>query len=485
VKYGCAITLAMLLATTAPAAAQSSAQTPIPILSPAASEPTPASVATPAPTPNFNKIPGTLSLEVTGTPADDAAFLAAQIRDALDRAIRPTLGPGAAISYGPIVPWPLPSLLSGAQVTVNVTVTISGQEVDPPLTAVTTVTLANVSVATESPGVLYLSDDPEYVRSEGLLFRNDVTAARPARLYYYHSVIGIPRDLDVVMTASVPTRVQFIASGSGPDLDVLGVGHSVTRDLLSSLQSNEGTIVDLVPGVPFILRHALMLQGEVVAGAIDVHVLSGGSATLSVVATQAGGNINAYLAGPRLWQDGHRRHGTFDLTGFGAIAATYTVGGAPAAVEYGGRTPTPPNLDPADDGHDYGDYGVVHRIVFTLVNPTDDVHTVYLYEKPLAGPVRSTFIVDGHVKELGCVRLKQPYYVTTYALPPHSNSATTTVTMTDGGAFYPIEYGVTDVAPFPFTPPVGSTDGCSPNAPPMLESPPPVLPSSSPSPGAP
>jgi hypothetical protein len=85
--------------------------------------------------------------------------------------------------------------------------------------------------------------------------------------------------------------------------------------------------------------------------------------------------------------------------------------------------------------------------------------------------VRSTFIVDGQFKELGCVRLKQAYYVTTYALPPHSNSATTTVTMTDGGAFYPIEYGVTDVAPFPFTPPVGSTDGCSPNAPPILESP--------------
>jgi hypothetical protein len=472
VRYGYAITLAMMLVTvTVPLiSARAAAQTSIPVPSPAAPDTTPAPGVTPAPLPILGTIPATLSLEVTGTPAD-GAFLAGQIRDALDRVIRPTLAPGAAISYGPIVPWPLPSLVGGAQLTLNVTVAISGDGAYAPLTAVTTVTISNISVPTLAPSLLYLSDDPEYLRNEGLVFRNDVTAARPARLYYYHSDIGVPRDLDVVMTAMVPTRVQFFASGAGPDLDVLDVGHSVTRGLLSSLQSHVGTIVDLLPGMPFTIRHALMLQGEVVAGAVDVYVMSGGAATLSVVATPAGGNVNTYLAGPRLWQDGHHRHGAFDLTGFGALAATYTVGGSPAAVQYGGRTPTPRNLDPADDGRDYGDYGVVHRIVFTLVNPTDTAQIAYLYEKPLAGPVRSTFIVDGQFKELGCVRFERQYYVAEYQLPPHSNSATTTVTMTDGGAFYPIEYGVTDIVPFPFTPPVGSPDGCSPNTPPESPAP--------------
>ncbi len=472
-RYGCAIALAILLATaTGPAAAQTSAETP-------------ESFATPTAAPALGKIPPALSLEVTGTPGDNAAFLSGQIRDALDRAIRPTLLPGSTIAYGPIAPWPLPALASGAQTTINVTVTISAVGVNPPLSAVTTVTVSNVSVATQAPQRLYLSDDPEYLRTEGLVFRNDVTAAQPARLYYYHSDIGAPRDLDVVMTATVPTRVQFIASGAGPDLDVLSVGHSVTRDLLYSLQSDEGTLVDLVPGEPFIVRHALMLQGEVVAGAVDVHVLSGGAVTLSVVASPAGGTIDSYLDGPRLSPDGHHRHGAFDLTAVGELAATYTAGGPPVAVQYGGRSPTPPNVDPADDGHDYGDYGVVHRIVFTLLNPTDDAHTIYLYEKPLAGPVRSTFIVDGQFKEIGCVRLAQPYYVSTYALPPHSNGASTTVTMTDGGAFYPIEYGVTDVPPFPFIPPVGSAEGCSPRMPPILEPPPQAVPSPSPSPAEP
>jgi hypothetical protein len=35
--------------------------------------------------------------------------------------------------------------------------------------------------------------------------------------------------------------------------------------------------------------------------------------------------------------------------------------------------------------------------------------------------------------------------------------------MTDGGSFYPVQLGVTESQPVPYTPPVGSPDGCSPN----------------------
>ena len=275
----------------------------------------------------------------------------------------------------------------------------------------------------------------------------------------------MPRDLDVVLTAAAPSRVQLISSEAGPDLDVMSVGHTVTRDYLRYAQTNQGVVVDVVPGRPFIVRHALLLQAEVVAGAADVRVVSGGAVAVSVVSSPAGSRPEAYLRGPRVAYDGHRRHGTFDLRTYGALAATYTAGGPPASVQYGARVPTPRNLDPNDDGRDYGDYGVMHRITFTLLNPTDAPQSVYLYERPLGGPVRSTFLIDGQLRELGCVRLSQPYWIMTYQLAPHSAGASTTVTMTDGGSFYPLEFGVTDTQPLPYTPRVGAPDGCSPNAP--------------------
>jgi hypothetical protein len=420
--------------------------------------------ATPSVLPPAGTLPTTIALDVTGSPATEPDVLETQIRAALDRAVRPTLRPGASLRYGTIVPWPLYPLPFGSRAAVNVALTVQGGSDTAPVQGVTTVNITNDPVAPLPPRVLYLSDDPEYIQSDGLVFRGDVTPQRPARLYYYHSAIGLPRDLDVVLTATVPSRVQVIASGAGPDLDVMSVGHTVSRDILRFEQNNEGMVVAVVPGNPVVVRHALLLQGEVVAGAVDMRVVQG-AVTASVVSAPAGSRPDAYLRGPRVAFDGHHRHGAFDLDGFGELARAYTVGGDDAAVQYGGRAPTPRNLDPNDPGRDYGDYGIVHRITFTMRNPTDAPAVVYLYEKPLGGPVRSTFVVDGQMHEIGCARLQQPYYVATYQLAPQSAGASTTVTMTDGGSFYPIEYGVSATQPQPYTPPVGSPDGCSPNVP--------------------
>jgi len=427
--------------------------------------PPPSETAAPAPLPPAGVVPAALTVDVTGTPATDADVIDTEIRAALNRAIRPTLRPGAAVSYGPIVPWPLLPLALGQRTAIVVTVTIEGDLTSAPVQGTTMLTVENVPVPQVPPRVLYLSDDPEYLWSDGLVFRGGVDAATPARLYYYQSDLGLPRDVDVLVTAPVLTRVQLIGSGSGPDLDVMAVGHSVSRDFLRLEAANEGTIVDVGPGRPVVLRHALILQGEVVAGVVDAQVLSGGPARLSVIATPAGGHAEAYLDGPRVPYDGHHRHGAFSLAGFGDLSRSYTVGGPDVAVRYGGRNATPPSLDPNDPGRDYGDYGVIHRITFSLDNPTDDPQLVYLYERPLAGPVRSTFIVDGQMKDVGCARLPQQYRVMSYQLAPQSRGASTTITMTDGGSFYPLEFGVTSTPPLPTTPPVGAPEGCSPVVP--------------------
>jgi hypothetical protein len=106
--------------------------------------------------------------------------------------------------------------------------------------------------------------------------------------------------------------------------------------------------------------------------------------------------------------------------------------------EYGTRDTTPRNIDTSDPGRDYGDYGVIHRVTFDIDNSGTTPQTIYLYEKPLGGPMRSTFIVDGQVKELGCVRIPQRYQVMAYTMPPQQQAASTVITMTEGGSNYPI-----------------------------------------------
>ncbi|GAC1501484.1 MAG: hypothetical protein NVS1B2_26650 [Vulcanimicrobiaceae bacterium] len=449
-----------------PPAAPPPAAPAAPPLAPDATGAAPANGAAAVPQlPPAGTIPATLTLNVTGAPAADAVFLDTRIRAELDRTIRPTLRHGASIAYGPIVPWPLFPLASGTRAAVQVTVTVTGDDTSAPASAVTLVVLNGIVTPHVEPKLLFLSDDPEYVLSEGAIYRGDIVPSRPVRLYYYHSDVGLPRDLDVVLTANAPTRVHVIDSAAGPDLDVMSVGHTVSLDYLRYRANNEGVIVNLVPGKPYVVRHALMLQGEVVAGIVDAHVVDGAQATVSVVASPAGGQFATYLAGPRIAFDGHHRHGAFDVSNFGRMALKYSVGEGPVAVRYGGRTPTAPNVDPLDDGRNFGDYGVSHQLDVTFSNATDVAQTAYVYERPVGGPVRSTFVVDGEIKEIGCVRLPQPYGVTTYTLPPHFKGSATFETMTDGGSFYPIEFGITSETPTAQTPAVGAPDGCSPVTP--------------------
>lgn len=95
--------------------------------SPPPSPPAPSSSPTALPFPSpppAGIVPAALTLTVTGDPAD-SDFVQARIRDALDRAIRPTLPEAAVVRYGPIAPVPQ-TLAPGFETTVTVPVSITG-----------------------------------------------------------------------------------------------------------------------------------------------------------------------------------------------------------------------------------------------------------------------------------------------------------------------------------------------------------------------
>ncbi len=414
-------------------------------------------------------VPSSLSLIVTGNPVT-SKFLGRQIRAALRRVIRPTLQPGASITFSSLA-IPLQPLQPGFLTSIDVPVTVSGGADTAPVFATTTVSVQNLALDQTVPSVLFYDDDPEYVQLPGVLFRKTVQPSTVTRLYYYHDNLGLPKDIAVVLKAvsPLPTRVQLIDVEGGPNLDVMSVGNFVSKSFLLTEGKNEGIVVDLPAQSPFVLRNSLALIGELVAGAVDIRVLMGGPVDVTVVATPAGDPLSSYLNGPLAPRDGHHRSGAFNIAGFGVQTIAYTVGGPDASTTYGGRDTAPPNLNPASLGHDWGDYGVTHRFTFDIDNPTDMPQDVYLYEKPFGGATINSFIVDGQVRQMGCVRIPERYEIEHYEVAPNAEITSNVVTMTDGGSSYPLEIGLTQTPPFPFTPPMDAPDGCFPK-----ETPPPT-----------
>jgi hypothetical protein len=137
-------------------------------------------------------------------------------------------------------------------------------------------------------------------------------------------------------------------------------------------------------------------------------------------------------------------------------------------VQYGTHSPpaAAPVNDPVPAGHDYGDYGVLHSLDFEINNPLDQPQTLYLYERPMGGAVRSSFLVNGTLVQLGCARASERYQIgDPITVEPHALLRVPVQTMTDGGSNYPLEVGISAAPPFPTVPAINAPNGCFPKIP--------------------
>lgn len=400
------------------------------------------------------------TLTVTGNPVQPD-WLTSQVDGWVTRLTRAL--PGATSSIGNVSPpaEPLPPGRS-EQFVVPVQIEGNGRYFDQ--SGSTTVTVQNLALEPFAPELLFYDDDPEHVAQDGVLFRGTVAASQPTRLYYYHDNAADPRVLLVALSSNSqdPTSVQLVEAQAGPNMDVMQVGHMVTKNFLVTKAQGEGIVVNLSQDDPYLLAAVPLALRQLAAGAVDLRVLSGGPVVVTVMAASAGVDPRSLIGGPILPGDGHHRTGVFKIAGFGSDALSFTAGGPDATLVIGDTDPTPANVDSGAAGHDYGDYGVTHTIAVTMNNPGASPFTAYLYFKPLAGPARASFLVDNNIVEIGCVRTPTPYQVTSLQLPPGEMTRVTVQTMTDGASFYPALIGVTSTPPQPTAPPVNAPDGCFP-----------------------
>ncbi len=406
-----------------------------------------------------------LSVQYTGNPVDPV-WLQRTVQQAVLRNVQ--LQPGVVQTQAQ-TSFILPALAPGSVGAFDAQVQVPGSDSYYPVNALVNVNLQNVAAQAFIPPVLFYDDDPEHITTEGVLYRGHIDPATPVRLYYYHDNNAQPRDLAVVFSAPAgSSTVHLIDASAGPNIDVMQVGHAVTRDFLSRKPINEGLVVTVAPEAPYVAERFAMQSLNGVAGNIDVHILSGGAldvTVLSLASNTPDSAIAGLLGQPKLPGDGHHRTGVFDINGYAQDTLAYRVGGDDVSLDYGLHSP--PALAPPD-GRDFGEYGVWRTLNFTVSNPTDQPATLYLYEQPMGGPVRSNFLVttNGATQpvQIQCARASEHYQIGDPIAAPPGASSIQVQTMTDGGSFYPLEVGLTSTPPSPAPPPITAPNGCFPKA---------------------
>lgn len=399
-----------------------------------------------------------VSVQYTGSPID---------RTWLQNVVQKMVLRNVQSQFTPQTVFNLPAILPPGSITgLSAQVQIPGNDQYYAVNASVNVNLQNVAAQPFTPPTLFYDDDPERITQDGVLYRGQVTAASPVRLYYYHENTDQPHQLVVAFTAASPATVHVIDASAGPNIDVMTVGHAVTRAFLTQKPNNNGLILNIPAGTPYVVENYSLDSLQGAAGSMGIHVLSGGPLTVTVASVPQKSPDSALpqlLNGPQLPGDGHHRTGVFNIANYGQDALTYRVGGDDASINYGLQSP--PVVSPPD-GHDYGEYGIWRTIDFTLQNPTAQPATAYLYEEPMGGPVRSAFVLNGQLPpvSIGCARVSQHYQIGPPLTIAPGLSHVIVQTMTDGGSNYPLEVGVTATRPQPQTPPITAPDGCFPKA---------------------
>ncbi|MGH7728603.1 MAG: hypothetical protein ACREM2_07430 [Vulcanimicrobiaceae bacterium] len=375
------------------------------------------------------------AIRITGNPATQL-FVKEQ---AMAAALAGTSArPGAQIiATADDIAFPAP-LLSDRIATVSVPITIQGDAYFS-VEGTTQVRVENDALPSIRPNSLLVSDFPETLNANGILFTADLQARVAERfLYYHYDPPGQPARrivLKVQNPSPDPATVQVIDGIGGPASNELEVGHLSTERFLVHLAQNEGKVVTIPGNATLALEAQPLPPGTVVSSLFQLFEVDGAPLHLTLVAQNADDPIDgpiphsALLVGTK----DHAR-GIYPIPEF-YYDFSYDTSGPDLAIPIG-VIPLPNLVVGQTLG---GDYGVLQSITVRMVNPDPrNARNIAIYAQPRGGRATGTFLIDRVLLQAHQMLPFQMYKLREYTVPPGSFVRSEIVTMPEGGSSYPV-----------------------------------------------
>jgi hypothetical protein len=374
------------------------------------------------------------SLRVTGNPAS-TDYLRDAIAATVSRAA--TLRPGASVTV-PLETIPLHGDLKlDNRTELDVPVQISGTGYLT-VSRSTHVVVENTALPAIQPVRLLVSDYPERLTANGVLFTAQLDRAQAQRFLYYHFNPATEPARRILLkarnTSSEPATVQMIDGIAGPGLNEMEVGHTSTKRFLVREARNEGQVLTVPPGATMnLVDHPLPPQ-NVVSAILQLRLVSGDALDLALVAQDANAPLDQSVDTTVLLAGGapHAR-GIYLVPTF-FFERTYDVDGADLDIPIG-QLPLP-NLRQGEALS--GDYGVEQSMNVVIVNMTRGPRSIALYANPRGGRATGTFLIDGTLVQAHALAAFSRFKIWQETIGAGTFRRIRLVTMPEGGSSYPL-----------------------------------------------
>ena len=376
----------------------------------------------------------TVPLRVTGDPASvtflrDAAIQAAEAAATLRAGARIFVPPDAVAVHG--------GLATDDRVTIDVPVRITGDAYIN--TAGTThVAVENYALPRVAPSQLLVSDYPERLTADGVLFTATIDRTTSQRFLYYHfnpSTEPARRILvKATNPAATPAVLHLIAALAGPGSNEMEVGHNATRSFLIRARRNEGTVFTIPPNSTVNIVNHNLPPNAVVNGILQMRELSGEPLDIAVVAQGADAPLDQSADAANLLSGGalHAR-GVYPVPEFFSEYTFFT--DAPPLEIPIGQLPLP-NLRVGEALS--GDYGVMQTVRVVIVNTSRFGQAIALYANPRGGQATGTFIIDDTLVQAHRLPAYSRYKIWQETIAAGTYRTLRVTTMPEGGSSYPL-----------------------------------------------
>ncbi|MCL5773037.1 MAG: hypothetical protein M1536_01460 [Firmicutes bacterium] len=293
---------------------------------------------------------------------------------------------------------------------------------------------------------LMVSNRPESIDRNGILYQSSIANTGSVRLLYSHKNIShVRRNIKVKLINISNRNVKVLMNSSlaGPDRQELTVGHRAAYRFMNYYMKDAGFVMLLQPGMELYLVDVNMAPHEVVSGIASFQIVEGEKLEVVVETTDNGSDsslpminepFNPFLIHPR----GNFPNPDQVLEGF------FLIGGGDAHIDYGKG----PWLIDAETGEpNTGNYGAIYEADISLENPSPYPRQVQLLFSPFSGPARGTFIVDGALAETPILKPGREFPFYSIDLGAGEKKKVKVYTMPEAGSNYPSRIVVREVNP--------------------------------------
>ena len=390
------------------------------------------------------------TLRVTGNPASPA-FLRQALATAVTRAA--TLRPGASVSVAADTIAVHGDLPQDDRADYVVPLTIAGNGYFS-VNGTTHVLVSNQALPPIEPVRLLVSDYPERLTANGMLFSSTLSVASPQRFLYYHYNPGTEPARRILLraqnTSTQPATIQMIDGTAGPGTNEMEVGHLSTQRFLVHEARNEGTVLTVAPGATVNVVDHPLPPANVVSAILQLRLVTGDPVALTLLAQPADAPLDQSVAQTELLSGGapHAR-GVYPVPTF-YFDRTYDADGPDLEIPIG-QLPLP-NLREGEALA--GDYGVQQSMNVVIVNQTRAAKPVALYANPRGGKATGTFLIDGTLVQAHGLPAFSKYKLWQETINPGTFRRIRVVTMPEGGSSYPLRliFAPDDGSVAPFAP---------------------------------